>query len=52
MKPEEFRRILGGTIEELVQALNDIKLVRRTVYEELKRLRRWAEISAGVLSDP
>ncbi len=49
---QEFRRILGGTIEELVQALNDIKLVRRTVYEELKRLRRWAEISAGVLSDP
>lgn len=49
---QEFRRVLGETIEELVRAFNDANLIRKVVYDELKRLRRWAEISTGVLSDP
>lgn len=49
---QEFRRVLGETIEELVRALNDVNLIRKVVYDELQRLCRWAEISAGVLSDP
>lgn len=48
----EFRKVLGDSIEALESALNDENLVRKTIYDELKRLRRWAEMSAYVLADP
>ncbi len=47
----EFRKVLGESIEALESALNDVTLVRRVMYDELKRLRKWAENSAYVLDD-
>lgn len=48
----EFRKVLGDTIEALVEAIEDEKKIRTVIYDEQIKLRKWVEISADVLYDP
>lgn len=48
----EFRKILGETIEALVTQLSDVKTRRTIAYDELRIMLKWVENSSYVLSDP
>jgi len=48
----EFRKVLGDTIEALVESIEDKRKIRTVIYDEQIRLRKWVEISAEVLYDP